>query len=450
MSHQIRDTFYALAPVTMTSALANAIIKFVEGFETKNQHPQALNTYMLGVYPCYFTEHDSSCFLNLFHTDTRDLNNVLKKFCKGPSLFGVSANTIPEDVDPDALSTRQIKAAMRSVSAINEKFRVISDPFNLFCTYAIHKILTGDIPQRLKDSASMSVMMLLQYKFFTSLVNHRFPYKPDEAIMTAMYESLSNKFDIRVYGTWRIVLQVRATQMLDPDGVHGHVLEHYDDDKEILYFISSAQTRIRQNLNTITSAYMAAKENHDRIATYSAVGTDEEGKKVLLDNAAVVDNMCITAYAALLSTSKLLDDKLIRMFSGIFLNVTPSPFRAFLISVSEYAVRMQRSGKSQATKKMEGQEILIGPEIFVNELIQRSYRFCITSEVSFSKPALVLSTLKAAFNSSRISDPSILQLRATAEWYVKEFQTSRREVTVSAFKTAFLLYITMIGLRSVS
>lgn len=45
------------------------------------------------------------------------------------------------------------------------------------------------------------MLLFLQYKFFTSLVNYRFKYKANEAIMTATYEQLSNKYYIKVYGT---------------------------------------------------------------------------------------------------------------------------------------------------------------------------------------------------------------------------------------------------------
>jgi hypothetical protein len=447
MAHQILDTFETHFHVEVTPAIAQAIIKYVCAYETYGQHPQALNSYMLGIYKCNFLERDRDGFLALFNTDTGAIVEHITGQVKGSRVFGIDPRSIQEPVN-NQLKTQDIKKELKGIDAINEKFRVISDPFNLFVTYLLHKIAVANIPAKLKEQAMFKTLMFLQYKFFTSLVQHRFRYKPDEGIMTAMYEGLTQKFDLKVYGSWRALMENRALTFIDSKtSPHGDLLIKFDDDQRVVRFISDVQTRIRQNVNIITTEYMAAKERHDTIATYNSTGVNPEGETELLDYASSIDNMSVNLYNDVLNVAKFLDERVLRLVCGLFSNLPMSAFRGLLVSYSEYAVKMQRKGLGQEEKKVNGEMIYTGPEVFIAELIQCVYRLCTVTNSNFNKPAMVVKVVKDAFSSSRISDPRVQMLRATTNYYVLELQRSRREVTMSAMRIGLVLYLVIKAMK---
>ena len=63
------------------------------------------------------------------------------------------------------------------------------------------------------------------------------------------------------------------------------------------------------------------------------------------------------------------------------------------------------------------------------------------------KPLEILRALKDVYSSSRISDPGILQIRATMAHLVLELQDSRREVVLSALRIAFVIYIIILSFK---
>lgn len=446
MPHQILDMFDTHFHVDISPALANSIIKFVNAFESKDRHPQALNTYMLGIDKVHFLEHDRDAFLSLFNSDVRSISSFIDQQATGKTAFGFKATDFKEPSENSKVSN-QMRKMIRDVDAINTKFKVISDPFNLYITYILHQIYIAKIPERFQSEAMLKTLMLLQYKFFSSLVAHRFKFPPDESIMTAMYEGLSGKYDIKIYGTWKNVMMAKAAMLLDKSSIHHDVFEKYDNDKEILYLISDTQTRIRQNLNTITTEYMMTKEKHDKIGSYSSLGSTEEGDTALLDSASMLDNMIVNTYNCVLSTAKFLDDRQLKLVCNMFSALGPAQLRHLLIAFSEYATRMQRTGKAQDTKKIDGIEVYIGPQVFIQNTLQTAYRFCNASNVKFNQPIPVLRVIRDIFSSSRITDTDIQKLRASTNFYVSTLQDSTRETTVSALRIGLVLYLVLTAMR---
>ena len=457
MPHQLKDVFDELH-VQMTPALANALIKLVNAYETRGTHPLAFNSYMLGVYSCAFTTQDRNDFFDLFNVEYKGFVELLKEHITGANnIFGVRTNSVVDLVKNfiaksplsgfAGLLPSDVRKQMSTVTSIDTNYKVISDPFNIFITYVIHLVYDSKLPQKLKDETNTKLVMFLQYKFFTSLVNHRFKYKPDEAVMTAMFEGLTAKFDIKIYGTWKNVMLARTQHLLDKTSQHAEALSKYNDDKRILYFITFTQTSIRNQINIITEEFMKTKEAEDRIGTYSNTGTNIEGEMILIDNVATYDIMVTNVYNDALSVTRFLDDSLVRMIAGMFTNIRAATLRSFIIAFSEYAVVQAKAGKSQLVKKVDGEELFLGPEILIENIVQKSFRYCSENRVDFHKPLQVLRALKDVYSSSRTTDNNILQIRASVAQIVLDLQESRRDTTLSALRIAFLLYITVLAYR---
>jgi len=136
-----------------------------------------------------------------------------------------------EIIRADELALEQKLLALPTV---NKDWKVSSNTMNLSCAwliYAIHvsKALT---PQQ-KHQGMMDVLLILQYKFFTSLLFHYFRYPAKPEVAEATYAALSDKFTIKQVGTWGALFKDRAETILAKDSPHmkNGTLLNFDDDE---------------------------------------------------------------------------------------------------------------------------------------------------------------------------------------------------------------------------
>jgi hypothetical protein len=419
MTIKLKPAFEAAFPIQITSQIIQKIHVAEVMYETRGNHAMAFNDYTLGVYSCSFTDKDRDALFECFDGCGVEVTvNTLRKTIK-------QANGVPA------------------------AFKVASDPFNMFIAYITHLIYTSTtLSEQERHIGVHDALMLLQYKFFTSLVNYRFRYKPDENIMRALYERLNNKYDIKFYGTWKRVMETRVQNLIWESDIHKNCLETFADDKAIIYFISDIQTRIRSQINLFTTEFMKAKDENDRIGSYSSTGTDSEtGDTVLLDLSSRADTMIENTAMDILSVPKLLNDKMIRLISGLFSALNPALLRTFLIYFSEYAVSMQKQGKQHDIEedKQTKTKVIIGHHALVQQLVQTSLRYCSSARIQVESPVAVLRCMREAFASSRIIDEGVLLLRASAVRLTTVIDVSKREATLSALRIGFLLYLLMIA-----
>ena len=414
VNNYIKEAFEKAFPIEISTQLAVAITRFVMEYEMHDTNMQAFSSPFLGLWKCYFKDSDRSGFFDLFFS---------------------------------GISTATIKKTISTIPSINTEFKVISDPFNLFCVYVVYRIGASKLPQVVKYNAQFAVLKLLQYKFFTSIVSFRYRFRPQEAAMHATYEQLTERFDVKKYGSWKAVIEKRVQEMLDDTSIHKQALTTFTDDKAVLYFISDFETRIRNQINVFTAEFMRVKDSRDLIGSYSSIATDGEGEKVLLAQEDKLESAILQLYNTALVTARFLDDQAIRIVASQFTAISNQQFRRVLISFSEYAVRKYKEGKKDETKPQGEFTLLLGPAVFIRQAVQQSFRYCTNSGININNPLQVLKTVKGVFSSSRISDSSILSVKMTVDVLVNEIQESRRETTVSALRIALVMYLVLLAFK---
>ena len=459
MSHEIKDTLSAFIKIEMTPALANAVIRFVNAYESRGTHPEAFNSPFLGLYPCFFLTKDRDDFFAIFDVDNKEITSHINKHSNGhDTIFGVTTRSLMDSFRGmldnirrsmviQGITASDVRRMVNDITSIDSNFKVASDPLNIFVTYLLHITAISTLKDELKRTVLFKLLMLLQYKFFTSLVNHRFKYKPDESVMVAMFESLTNKFDIKQHGTWKKVMEARAEQFVQKDSLHYPTFINYDDDKKILYVITDVQTRIRNQINIVTHEFMLAKERHDKIGTYSHMGTDADGEKVIMSGNSGFDMMIASVYNDSLAVTRFLDDDALMLVSGMFRGLPLPKIRSLLITFSELAVKQAKAGQSQVIKEENGIVIFVGSQALIQNIIQKSYRYCIQNKINMRQVASILKAIKDVYSSSRISDAGIIQVRESVNKLVLELQSNRRDATVSSFRIAFVLYIIILSFK---
>jgi hypothetical protein len=210
----------AFKPVTLGPALYKRLHTYERLFVNKNQeHIKFFGGNLLGVHPVKFLPSDKNEFLDdILHIDESE--------------------------------TRELILDLPSIT--NEDWIRYTDVTNLSCLYLVHLMyrtpVSGAFTQRAKDEAMISVLLILQYKFFGSILSHYFKYPADEATALATYAALSKKFAIKQHGNWYNVLRHRAVNIIADNSIHLETIKRFDDDADIFYMVSDIQGRFGQCL----------------------------------------------------------------------------------------------------------------------------------------------------------------------------------------------------------
>jgi hypothetical protein len=150
-----------------------------------------------------------------------------------------------------------------------------------------------------------------------------------------------------------------------------------------------------------------------------------------------------------MSVSRIIDIKAMRLAVALFSAIRLEQLKQFIISFSEECVKLAKLGADDKITKNKdtGNEILIGGHILIQSIIQQSYRYCRNNDIDISIPSKFIKGVKDVYTSSRITEPGILQVRESVAHYVSTLQTSTRESTVTALRTAFIIYVVILSLK---
>lgn len=424
MSDQIKHALEEAFHISMDKTLADKIRRYCFIFETVGNNPEALNTPFLGVTKIYFLPKDQEEFLDIFHVTNSQLSkHNMDKYIR-------------------MLSGTDIRKILHRLSSVDTNRKVQSDPFNIFITYLLHcTYKSNSLSLEDKKNTMMALIKILQYKFFTSLVNHRFVYGTDPNVMQAMINGLSNKYSIVQYGTWKKVMEVRAEELISKNSIHIDTIVNYNNDAGIFYLITDIQTRIRNQINLIMEQYYKYKEDNDKISSYGLSGNDIDGEKVILSSTSTLDSMTSNLSAEILSVHQFIDPQLIGVTCRLFPGLKEYMFKQTLEKFSILASEQRQKGELLKILHRNNNEIYVGASILVKNIIQKTYRHCARNGVNIKAKIPILTAAKDAYSSSRIIDPDILAVRISVDGFIDGCNITRREATKASLKIAFILYI---------
>ena len=420
MSVFLKSAFKSIPELNfeITSEMIKDLESFVVYFETKNEHSLTLNSAIYGVHPIYFLNTDAQILFQIFGVTEDHVQLVL--------------NEIPDSI-------------------ISSDWYVLNDTYNQLTVWLAHRILNSKLTKEEKDKGLLSLFKMLNYKFFTSFVNHCYRYGANKAIMEATINSLSNKFDIIKYGTWKKVLEVRSLDIIDPVGIHYKTLLDYDDDLSIKYVLSDSQTRIRNKLKLINEEYAKRKEENDAIGTYASTNVNSEGEKFIIDNVNVLDTMISNMLVQVQSTAKFIDNEAIKFISTIFKAIHPDTFRRILVMYSDLACVQANSGDQEKIGKIKstGEDIYIGVSVMISTFLQKTYRACILDKIDITNKKDVLVKARNLYTSSRVNDPDILMIKRSFSSFVVGCGESTRTATISSLTIGLMIYLLLLSFNYV-
>ncbi len=410
-----KKAFDALAcfQAPLTPEYCKRIIACCVFFETKEQHPSALNSPYLGVVPMFFTRNDVAM------------------------LFAVTGADIHE-----------VELIAMESDVTEDNWVISNDPYNLMVVYLIHRVLTEPkLSNDLKDQTSMALLKLLHYKFFTSVVNKSYPYGADEATMAYVINSMTKKYDIIRVESWGALIEERCRDVLTEGSIHYKTFIEFKDDVDIVLILSDCQTNLRQKIVRVNQLYYEAKATNDKISTYSSVDVID-GKKIIVQTTEVFDVMNANMQLQILSPARLIDLELVEVLTSKYREVSVELMRSLLVKFCEMNVEQKenRSFKKkiniQDPKSGEKVPVLTSISELIQTFLQKTYRYCINSkDVDItSKKSILIKTLNI-YTSSQILDEDILLIKRSFIYLITKMEISRRAATIAALTTCLILYL---------
>ena len=382
--------------VQLTPALFKRLHTFERMFINKNQeHIKFFGGNLLGVNPIKFLPSDKNEFLD-------DILNI------------------------DESDAREKILALPSIKS--EDWVRYTDIVNLSCLYLVHLIfkmpVTASFTQKNKEQAMVTVLLILQYKFFSSIMSHYFKYPADEATALATYAALTKKFAIKQQGNWYNVLLQRSQNIIADSSIHIVTLQRFDDDNDIFYMISDIQGRLKEMVKKIWVVFAEIKQMDARIL--STGGTIElDGKIVVRDIQTELGPYKKYISKVITERNSFIKQDLIQII-GSAMHTMPE---AVLFDVLNYVTDHYND------------KIVVD---IINETLLHAFSYLSSdrrARESMSDIGNLIAKLRALYMASRSSDEMLLKMRDLGEKIVKKVAVGRSEAVVSSTRTGLLLYI---------
>lgn len=379
--------------------LCNRIIRFnVRMLNADANHSAFFGGVLIGVHPIKFHDTDRE----LWYED------VLK-------------------IDGDILAHH-----FKKVTTLDHSHIVASNVFNHlpgYITYRLNQV--KDIPPPVKREAQIALFMIMHISFLTSLLGPpRFKFPAKKSVAEAAFMSLTYKFDIKNYGSWRDLLRARAEDILTEDSIYRSVLTKFDNDHMASRLVTDKQTLIRKLINKYYSVYVTVKESGGAVITTSDTFMSTDGEMVLRDK--------VGGYSSY-----------IQYMNGLIPNARDF-IRPELQRIIEEAMDQmppQLLDKTLAYLSRNYNQSRMGHlEDFMQESLLYAFDYLqsIRTQVGRNTDLVgLIVNVRGMIMAARTEDVRVLSIRDKGEYIVKEATGVKTPAHVAATRTGLMLYLVL-------
>ena len=411
MSLSVKDVCSKFPPVITPQACQQIYMETLQ-YTARDSHVEALNTNRLGLAKILFLPKDENMVFDIFQIDRADFTNTIYQ-CK----------------------------------SIKKDWNVTGHPFNIATAWIIHKLtINTTVNITLRQKAIMSLGRLINYRFFSSLMQPRFQHPCNEDVMEYTINNLSGKYAIvkAETNTWDKLIMERVEHLyLSHKSPHFKTFKTFTPDKAVLYAISDPQSRIRNNINLVYGEYIENIKQGNSIKNTSL--TNKIGDDTVINN--IIDNIdsyCNNTINVVINPYKFIDNELITIVAGINKNIRKDMFKDFLNIYSQYAIHQNKNKKANVVDKTG---LLIGYRTLIRGIIQKTYRRIMLKGDSINNKTAVLLSTKNLYSNSRIVDKDILVIKSSLDNFITNYTKFKREQTKIALRLSFILYIILLSFK---
>lgn len=392
MSDTIKSIMDAqLSHLKIDAKLLAAIHKYrVTWINKSEDHIKFFGGNLLGVYPIRYTTSDRNDWLDVL-------------------------------LELDEYETRK---KIISMPHIDEDWKRATDMVNVSCCYLTHAIMTSSLSSAQKEAGMVDVLLVMQYKLFSSLMAHFFRYSADEKTALGTYAALSKKYAIKQHGTWDAVLTARAKDIINTQSIHHQTIVKFNDDGAIVYMITDIQGRLRNMVKNIWGVFDQVRVEDAKIL--STGGTIElDGKITVRDVSRVFPSYTRYLDEIILDKRRFIKPELVEVICSAQYTMSDHLLYEALNYLSD----------NHNDKKVKE---------FLSETLLHAFDY-VTNDKSGKDSMKDLSTLlariRALYMASRSSDPALLKIRDLGNDILKKAISSRSESTIASVRTGTALYI---------
>jgi len=406
MTNEIKTTLTKQYPLEFKASHVAEIKKIVKAFELSPIRAEALNAATLGVYKARFYVSDKD---KLFH------------------LFKITSDEFLE--------------TLKGISSIDLSRGVSGNPFNIFTVWCAHRLQISSLSKKDKEEGTIELYKYMNYSFFTSTVSFSlFKDGVNEELMQYTVETLSDKSDIKISGSWKNEIAELVSQTRKR-GSHWHKYESsFAPDIEALRLIIYQQNNLRRKMIRLANVYYDNFKRGIDIKSNSKV-LQQGAKLSVKDVEAVIPEMVNSVVNRVTNPTTFIDLHYVEAMVKLYKGVNGSNFITLLKKFSEEASQQKRDGKESLTTGKGNRKELIGYKILLATLIQTAYREAIVDpKCNMSRVSIVMKT-QSIFTVSRISKEEILVVKHSLAEKLKVLLKTKREATITAYRMAFITYI---------
>ncbi|MNO19242.1 hypothetical protein D3C76_89720 [compost metagenome] len=336
-------------------------------------------------------------------------------------------------LDIDDLSLQEDLLTLSTLVPDPKKVRYVStDVMNLSCLWVVHKIFNSpQLNDKEKHSAMIDTLLILEYKFITSILAYWFPNRADEAVAVATYARLPKKYKLKELGSWGALLQYRAEATVDATSPHtkNKTYQKFDDDFDIIYMVNDIQGRIKGYLKNIRDEFEIVRRDPTAlIRTNSNTTVNMDGEVVVKNKKNMYSTYRRYLDEIIVDRNSFIVQELVEIVAGTM----PKLPLHNMVQALEYI-----AGKSS---KLKGD-----PNVteLADLTLEHLFDFIATNRNTIRTndiPAL-LTKLSNLYKASRSTNDLLMKMRTVGEKVVRKAVKTKNDNLVNSIRTGVILYI---------
>ncbi|QTH80315.1 hypothetical protein PA10_00115 [Pseudomonas phage pPa_SNUABM_DT01] len=336
-------------------------------------------------------------------------------------------------LDIDDVSLQEDLLTLSTLVPDPKKVRYVStDVMNLSCLWVVHKIFNSThLNDKEKHSAIIDTLLILEYKFITSILAYWFPNRADEAVAVATYARLPKKYKLKELGSWGALLQYRAEATVEAASPHtkNKTYQKFDDDYDIIYMVNDIQGRIKGYLKNIRDEFEIVRRDPTAlIRTNSNTTVNMDGEVVVKNKKSMYATYRRYLDEIIVDRNSFIVQELVEIVASTM----PKLPLHNMVQALEYIT--SKSSKLKGDPDVAKLVDLTLEHLF--DFIAANRNTIRTNDI----PAL-LSKLSNLYKASRSNNDLLMQMRTVGEKIIRKAVKTKNDNLVNSIRTGVILYI---------
>ncbi|MNH53827.1 hypothetical protein D3C73_209700 [compost metagenome] len=336
-------------------------------------------------------------------------------------------------LDIDDVTLQEDLLTLSTLVPDPNKVRFVStDVMNLSCLWLVHAIFTStSLNDKEKHQGMIDALLVLEYKFITSILAYWFPNRADEAVATATYAKLPKKFKLKELGSWGALLVYRAEATVDNQSPHfkNKTFQKFDDDFDIIYMVNDIQGRIKGYLKNIRDVFeIVRKDPTALIRTNSNTTVNMDGEVVVKNTKNVYSIYRRYIDEVMTDRNSFIIPELTEIVAGCMPKLPLHNMMQCLEYMTRHSSKLK--GDPQVAK-------------LVDLTLEHLFDYIATNRNTINVRDIpgLLTKLCNLYKASRANNDLLLGMREVGEKVVRKAVKTKNDNLVSSIRTGAILYL---------